>query len=318
MAYNPDKFELVDAVALTNEDYHSVDTHYSSSQIKDAVDDIRTFHGKYVVKSIPNEFSSAVRSAMDIGTYYHTAILEPENVSKEFAIWEGIRKGKAYEEFCHKNSGKIVLPAKDLEKAEILTQATKEDTVTMGLLSNGEAETSAFGELMGLPVRVRADWMDLERGFIMDLKSTTGSVYDKMAILKKIDNLNYDLSAALYLDTFNKVLEELGYEERLKSFYWSFASKDARKCQVWKATDEMIAVGRAKYKQGINNILKGISKKWKFPAEVLDAAPLPWQKDLWLEKQEAKPIQVKTSGTKKKKVTVKKKVKEETTANDLL
>lgn len=316
MTYSPNQFELVAGTELSNEDYHSVAEWFSSSQIKEAVGDLRTFHKKYITKEIPQSFSTAVMAAMDVGTYYHTAILEPENLDSEFAVWEGIRKGKAYEEFLEANKGKIVLTAKDMEKAHILVEATKDDSVTMGLLSEGEAELSAFGELDGLSVRVRADWIDMERGFILDLKSTTGSVFDDMAIRKKIDTMNYDLSAALYLDTFNAVMEKLGYEERLSTFYWSFASKDSRSCQVYKATNEMIAVGRAKYKAGVKNILKGIKKNWKFPPEVLDAAPLPWQRDLWLQKEEKKPMQVNTSRTSKKKKVTKKKVEENVT--DLL
>lgn len=285
MIFKPKKHQIYPSSELTNEKYHAVKTYYSSSQLKEANEDIQTFHKIYVTGEIQKEFSTQARAAMDTGTYYHTAILEPEMLTKECAVWDGIRKGKAYEEFLVNNKGKTIITAKDFEKANALISATKNDPQTLKLISKGEPELSAFTELEGVKIRVRTDWIDLERGFLLDLKSMSGNVRDQMNIKKKIDSMDYDLSAALYIDAFNAVFKKLKKKGQIKDFYWSFASKDQVSCQVYRATEEMIRVGRAKYKKALREIAEAEAKGWVFESKVLDVGPTPWQKDLWLEEE---------------------------------
>lgn len=286
MTFKPKKHTLYPSTDLTNEVYHGVRTYYSSSQLKEANEDIQTFHKIYVTGEIVKEFSTQARAAMDTGTYYHTAILEPDMLTKECSVWDGIRKGKAYEEFLVNNKGKTIITAKDFEKANALISATKNDPQTLKLISAGEPEMSAFTELEGVKVRVRADWMDVERGFILDLKSMSGNVRDIQGIKKKIDMMDYDLSAAFYIDAFNAALAKNKVKGNpIKDFYWSFASKDQVSCQVYRATDEMIRVGRAKYKKALREIAEAEATGWVFESKVIDVGPNPWQKDLWIEEE---------------------------------
>ena len=45
----------------------------------------------------------------------------------------------------------------------------------------------------------------------------------------------------------------------------------------------MIEVGRRKYKKGLNLIKQYIANGWEFKDELVDLAPLPWEKQLWME-----------------------------------
>lgn len=279
MTFKPELHSLVPSDELTNRQYHEVQGWYSSSQFKEALNDIQTFHKLYITGEIEKTVSPQTQAAFDVGTYYHTAVLEPENLAKECAVWDGIRKGKLYEEFLEKNKGKVVITAKDFEKANALITATKKDAATVGLIDEGNPELSAFSKIGSLKVKVRADFINMEKGYIVDLKSTTGNVRDKRSILNKIDSLDYDLSAALYIDTFNAALKR----KAIKDFYWSFASKDQVSCQVYRATPEMLEIGRRKYRKALEEIAKAKANKWVFKSEVLDLDPLPWTKELWLE-----------------------------------
>ena len=133
-------------------------------------------------------------------------------------------------------------------------------------------------------VKVRADWIDLERGFILDLKSTTGNCKDLFKTQNKISNYNYDLSAALYLDVFNTFLKNAGAAP-LHTFYWGFGSKDYVNFKVYRATPDNLQVGRKKYMKGIELINKHAALGWKFPDEISDIGPIPWEKDLWLNQE---------------------------------
>lgn len=300
--FRPKSNLLYPSDQLTNTDYHSQKQWWSSSQFKEALEDIQTFHKIYVTGEIEKNFSPQARAAMDTGTYYHTAILEPEVLTKECAVWDGIRKGKAYEEFLAKNEGKTIITAKDFEKANALIKATKADPSTLELLKEGEAEVSTFTNLEGVRVRVRADWMDYNRGFVLDLKSMSGNVRDQKSIKNKIDSMDYDLSAALYLDAFNVTLRKLG-KPLVKDFYWSFASKDQVSCQVYKATPKMIQMGRVKYRKALEEIKKAQENNWVFKSEVIEVDPLPWGSDLWLTEENkalmVEPLPVKNTRKKK-------------------
>jgi exodeoxyribonuclease VIII len=261
---------------LSNEDYHSNPTYRSSSQLKDALVDVELFFKLHVSKELQKETTSA----MEIGTYYHTAILEPEKLAQECAVWDGIRRGKAWLEFQETHKGKTILTITEVEKATNLINATKKDSEAMKLLDNGQAELSCFTIIDGVKVRVRADWIDMQKGFVMDLKSTTGSARDVQKTQKNIENYHYDLSAALYLDAFNQVLAK-EKKPLLKDFYWVFASKDMQNCQVYKASERMIELGRIKYKRALKNILEASANGWEFPSTVISINPPTYFEESW-------------------------------------
>lgn len=268
---------LYESDELSNSKYHGARGFYSSSQFKDALDDIELFYKKYISGEVVGRESIP---AFDIGTYFHTAILEPHNLENECAVFTGgVRRGKAWDEFKDKHEGKAIITAKELLQAENLITATKASPIAMGLLSQGESEFSCFTNVMGLPVKVRADWINIQEGYILDLKSTTGNAKDEHKTKNKISNYNYDLSASLYIDAFNAHYGE----EIIKDFYWTFSSKDYSNSKTYRASREMLEVGRRKYQKALRTILKYMELNWEFVDELADVSPLPWEKDLWLE-----------------------------------
>lgn len=273
---------------MSNKDYHGHKGTYSSSQLKSLLEDPEIFKKKYITGEIAKESNGA----FDVGSYYHTAILEPHLLDKEFAIWEGRRAGKEYEAFVNKASltEKTVLSDSQKEQAEILIKATKSSPIAMGRIKRGEAEVSAFSLIrivgsdiyhpetktvlgkygwskadsvpkkgIDLTVKVRADL--LGDGFILDLKSTSGNTKDARAIKYKVADLSYDLSAAFYLDVFNSVHGGPYYTE----FIWTFASKDKEiaNCKNWKASEKMILVGRQKYIKALLALAEGLKTNWE-------------------------------------------------------
>lgn len=257
---------------ISNDAYHAqhdASVHfYSSSQLKDIIDDVEVFKKKYITK----EIESMHIPAFDIGTYFHTAILEPHLLDSECAIWEGkTRRGKEWEAFKAKHNGKAIITLSEYEQAKNLIKATKESSVAMDLLKEGKAEVSLFVEVfvlgnviylskdggktseyklsiddgwifhrgtklnkaVRLRLKVRADMIDVKNGNIIDLKSTKGNAKNVQKTRYKTSDYVYDLSASMYLDLFNAYFLIEKESQPFKTFWWIYASKDYCNCRSY-------------------------------------------------------------------------------------
>lgn len=283
---------------LPDTEYHKVlppeEAHYSSSQFKDALEDVEYFHKKYITKTIVEENSSTTQGNFDVGSAYHCRILEPEKFDSTFAIYDGVKRGKVYDQFVIDNEGKTILSEKQLEIVNFLEKANRGNKVAQRLLAKGEPEVSLFHVLHGLRIKVRADWAMFEpivcektgevtQGtFIMDLKSTTGNPKSKKDIQKKISSLNYDLSAALYMDVFNDYLAKNNLP-LIEEWKFCFDSKDTGTSKVWTASKKMLEVGRRKYMEALKNIKDNMENGWCFEDEDSSIDPISYDEQEWLK-----------------------------------
>ncbi len=277
---------------LPDEAYHGEKGHYSSTQFKDALKDIEYFHDKYVTGEIVEEVSSSTQNNFDIGHAYHCLTLEPHKFDEGFAVFSGaVKRGKAYDTFKEENEGKKILSQKQYNTAKFIADAADKNQVSSDLRSEGLAEVSLFVELHGVKVKVRADWISFTGEFnegipyIMDMKSTTGNPKDKKKVVKKIEDMGYELSAALYLDAFNEYLGKKG-EPLIEQFKWSFESKDLGTSKVYTATEQMIEVGRKKYMEGLKKIKAAKAAGWVFTDTDDFIEPSSFAKIDWLEDKE--------------------------------
>lgn len=286
-------FELNTLITdMTSEEYHSTPETYSSSQLKDALEDVSKFHKKYIEKSMVKEESDAFST----GTYFHTGVLEPHLLEKECAVYDGtIRRGAVWEKFAESNKGKCILTKPQHRQAESLIVAVKKSPVAMGFIARGEPEISTFVRMtvdefgniwaegrttnfklapegwvrvktkipagVKFVIKTRADCLGAKVGdeFVLDLKSTSGNAKNHREMKNKISSFNYDLSAALYLDVFSVTLERA-----IIRFIWVFGSKDFLNTQSYVASEKNILVGRAKWTKALRKIAKGIASEWSF------------------------------------------------------
>ena len=287
---------------MTSDHYHNkVPWTWSSTQIKEAFKNIDMFHAKYIAKSVEKEEGAH----FDVGTYYHTGIIEPHLLKKECVIFTGkVRNGKEWEKFKAANKGKAILTEREQEVGEKLIRLTQASPCAMKRVKNGDAEVSMFillrvvnGEIFAVDQRlrltpdgwtkvskvptggtdlvgkVRADSLAKNRkSFVHDLKSMTGDACDEHAVKSIIQYYNYELSAAYYLDLFSA-----GLETTIEEFSWTFASKDKDVCQTYRSKQgsNMILLGRERWSKGILKIAQGIQNKWQKFDVVLDIEPHP-------------------------------------------
>lgn len=278
---------------MSSNEYHSTPNTYSSSQLKTMLEDSELFYKKYISKTIEKE----EMAAFDIGTYFHTAVLEPQLLKEECKVWNGIRRGKEWEKFKEANKNKAIITKSEVSSAERLIEAVNNSSLTSGLLKRGKPEVSTFVKIklwegliyapdydlrltklgwdyakripkggVDLVIKVRADLLGDD--FILDLKSTSGNVKAEYAIKNKISDYSYDLSASLYLDIFSLVLKK-----PMRKFIWTFVSKDLGGLKNWEASERNVLIGRAKYMKALRGIEDGIRNKWEFTESVSTLEP---------------------------------------------
>ena len=234
-------------VNISNEDYHAEKEHLSSSNLKMLLKDPEKFYQEKVLGN-REEVSSNTQNAFSEGSYAHSLILEPDLVDKEFTIFSGMRKqGNEWESFKSdaSNFGKTILSKAQQLKVNMWVKSFKALPTAVNLIKNGQAELSLFGELQGVPVKVRADYINIEDGYIADIKTTSGpSDVDNFRLT--VESFEYDLSAALYCSMF-----ELHYG-RPFSFYFIVLGKRDLNCEVFKLSNANMTMGKQKIIKALN------------------------------------------------------------------
>ncbi len=291
---------------MSSEEYHSTPNSYSSTQFKDLLDDEDVFIKKYIEKTVEREQIAA----FDVGTYFHTGVLEPHKLKDDCIVFPGkVRRGKEWDRFKKKHGSKAIVTQSQKDQAEGLVKAVANSPIAQGYL-DGDPEVSLFVSIIisagriyapafnkvltkdgwedtgankalvgfGMTVKVRADTLGAR--YISDLKSTTGNARSNRSMRAKIKNYDYDLSAALYLDLFSLVRPDLN------EFVWIFASKDLFNSKSYRASQDNIHVGRAKYMKAMIKLADCAQNNWQ-SVDYLDVLE-PYPEDLeWLRERDA-------------------------------
>lgn len=220
---------------LTNAQYHAEKLHLSSSNLKMLLNSPAQFHKEKILGQ-KESFSSA---AMDLGTYTHSLILEPQSVEAEFAIWKGWQKrGPDYAKFAAENAGKLILSEPQAFNGQRMAKSVQACPPALALLQGGAPELSLATTMFDVPVKMRADYINPDKGYIVDVKTTRwGSGVDTFR--RVVRELGYELSAALYCDIAYRVYG------KVFDFYWVVLSKQDWDCQTYRASTHTLSEGSA-------------------------------------------------------------------------
>ncbi len=305
------EYELHVAIRdMPSEVYHSIQGTYSSSQLKDllADEDGEVFYKKHIGKTI----EKLSIPAFDVGTYFHSGVLEPHKLKDDCVVYPGkTRHGRQWEEFKLKHKNKAIVTEKQKSEAVDLVRDVKNSPIAIGYIERGEPEVSFFAQIyvyegeiyaplydliltpggwesgrmpadkkkaQEFVIKVRAD--SLGDDFVLDLKSTTGNARSSNSMRRKISDYQYELSAALYLDMFS-----LLKETQLELFIWTFASKDFKNCKSYRASETNIRVGRAKYMTALNRLAVLTKNKWQLYDSLGVLEPEAYQLEIIREKE---------------------------------
>lgn len=219
-------------LGTSNIDYHKNVTHLSSSALKTLLADPAKFEREYILGQKEN----IERDVFVEGSFVHALILEPQKVAEEYAVFSGLRKqGKLWDEFKVQNPGKTLISAGQLMRCEALVNSYSSMPVALELLKDGLPEHNMVSEVLGVPMKARADFIKPGH-FIVDVK-TTSMPSDIDIFRQTVKDYKYQLSAALYcqiaFDTYGAIHD----------FYWLVLSKDDKQCHVYKASSDTLAEG---------------------------------------------------------------------------
>ena len=180
-------------------------------------------------------------SAMVIGGYFHTAILEPDKLEQFKIIKSTTRNTKQYKEM---SGGEICLLQHEVDKIELMREAVMDNKICRELIngpdpySDGtiEYEIPGVTEIHGNMWKGKADIVNHDERLIIDLKTTSDIDRFRWSATK----FNYDSQAYIYSRLFgyemlfmviDKETLQIGLFDCSPDFYSSGEDK------VRKATD---------------------------------------------------------------------------------
>ena len=177
-------------------------------------------------------------TAMVIGGYFHTAILEPNKLESFKIIKSSTRNTKQYKEM---SGGEICLLQHEVDKIELMREAIMDNKICADLImgTNGKMndfEVPGVTEIHGNMWKGKADIVNHDERLVIDLKTTSDIDRFKWSASK----FNYDSQAYIYSRLFgyemlfmviDKETLQIGLFDCSPDFYSSGEDK------VRKATD---------------------------------------------------------------------------------
>ena len=133
-------------------------------------------------------------TAMVIGGYFHTAILEPNKLKSFRIIESNTRNTKKYKEM---SEGEICLLQHEVDKIELMQEAVMDNSICRSLIQ-GDFEVPAITELFGNKWKGKADIINHDEKLVIDLKTTSDIDKFKWSASK----FNYDSQAYIYSNLF--------------------------------------------------------------------------------------------------------------------
>jgi len=195
---------------MTNQQYHADTTHISASGLKLFIKCPALYYAAYLD---PNRQPQESTAAMDLGTAFHCAILEPDEYKDRFSVLpKGFKKvGKdnvaLYDAII--DAGLMPITASDHEGVMAMADAMRANKMTSYLLNIPyTVEQSIFAEVNGVKCKCRPDLLIMPDtdplypdGLIVDMKSAKDASPDGFG--KQAWDLGYHIQSAFYRHVFH-------------------------------------------------------------------------------------------------------------------
>ena len=139
-------------------------------------------------------------TAMVVGGYFHTAILEPDKLEQFKIIKSTTRNTKQYKEM---SGGEICLLQHEVDKIELMTEAIIDNKICGSLIMGTDGKLNDFEvpgvtELFGNKWKGKADIINHNEKLVIDLKTTSDIDRFRWSASK----FNYDSQAYIYSNLF--------------------------------------------------------------------------------------------------------------------
>jgi len=111
-------------------------------------------------------------TAMRLGRAVHCAVLEPRQFAATFAVYDGVRRGKEWQEFADAHAEDDILSVTEAEHCHAVRDAVRGNRDAIRLLRKGESEKTVTwtDRETRIPCKARVDRVG--HGFFVELKTT--------------------------------------------------------------------------------------------------------------------------------------------------
>lgn len=203
----------------------------SSSACKMLLESPKTYY--YVTKYGQKEDTPALLT----GKLIHTMILEPQEFDNRFDI--SSTKGKTTKAFkeLKETSQKAVITSDEYDAAMRIVDAFNRNEIVKQYLKGATFEQPGIGMLSGLPFRAKADIINVEEGFIADIKTTTDLQSSFRFSARKY---GYDMQAYIYTQIFG-----------VKDFYFIAIDKKSLDIGLFTVSEQFLFDGEQKVELAI-------------------------------------------------------------------
>lgn len=141
---------------------------------------------------------------MQRGTLTHTAILEPDRLPIDFAVFDGERRGNVWKDYKEANAGRDIVTVPEYQVALRMRDAVRADPVAGPLVTGGDREAVIVWRdaASGILCKGRPDLIRPEH-VIVDLKTAANVRHFEFS--KAVANYQYHVQAAMYSDGYERV-----------------------------------------------------------------------------------------------------------------
>ena len=170
-------------------------------------------------------------SAILVGSYFHTALLEPDKLNKFKIVDASTRNTKTYKE---KSEGKLCLLQSEVNNVELMIDKINKTKICEDLIRGDKInfEEPNIVEIEGNMWKGKADVVNHKEDLVIDLKTTA----DINKFRSSAFRYNYDSQAFIYKELF-------GYD-----FIFIVIDKTTKQIGIFECSDEFLNAGYMKLK----------------------------------------------------------------------
>lgn len=271
---------------LGNEEYHG-SFGVSSSQLKTLIEQTPA-HLLYQMGH-PKESTAN----MALGTAVHSLVLEPGQFDADIAVAPLVNKrtnaGKQeWSDFVASSGDKAVITEVQYEQAKLMAESVRNHPIAGRLLEDIVPESSVYWWYRSMDadddtkykqlLKVRPDALSRAYPVVMDLKTTADGSYS--GFVKSIQNFNYHVSAAMYLEGINQckpLLEEMRHFAYTKFIFICVENFPPYLTSAYDLSPEYLDIGKTLYRRSLRTLRDGQENDWPgYPDEVRIIEPPGW------------------------------------------
>jgi len=197
---------------MTNEEYHADRSRISKSGLDKIAKSPAHYYAQYLD---PNAKPDEKTDALILGSAVHSAILEPDDFKGRYATINDTkiineiggakpRSTTKYKEWYAEQlsivGNKEIISLSDYNYCLLIRDKVRSHPTASVLLASGYAEqTFLFDEpISGAPAKIRMDWLNLQNGVIVDIKTTEDA--SPRGFARSVEKYRYHVQDAFYSD----------------------------------------------------------------------------------------------------------------------